>query len=86
MEREQKKKTCGGTCGATQTVFFQISPPSPSPVFFVDLVAETDRVDDGEFQLDVALLQVVRARPQVNAVLIMAGLFVFKHGVEERVH
>lgn len=65
---------------------FSTFSPSSSPVFFVDLVTEADRVDDGQFQLNVALLQVVRARPQVNAVLIMAGLFVLKHGVEERVH
>lgn len=83
MERgKEKKKTCGGH----KHFFSDFFPPSPSPVIFVDLVAEADRVDDGELQLNVALLQVVRARPQVNAVLVMAGLFVLKHGVEERVH
>lgn len=58
----------------------------PSPVFFVDLIAEAHRVDHGQLELHVALLQVVRARPQVDAVLIVAGLLVLEHGVEERVH
>lgn len=62
-----------------------IARPS-SPVLFVDLIAESDGVDDGQLELDVAFLQVVCSRPQIHAVLIVAGLFVLKHGVEERVH
>lgn len=65
--------------------YFDDTQPS-SPVLFVDLITEADGVDDGQLEVDVALLQVVRSRPQVHAVLIVAGLLVLKHGVEERVH
>lgn len=60
--------------------------PSSSPVIFVDLVAKADGVHNGEFEVDVALLQVVRPRAQVDTVLVVAGLLILKHGVEERVH
>lgn len=36
--------------------------------------------------MDVALLQVVGPRPQVDAILVVAGLLILKHSVEERVH
>lgn len=61
-----------------------ISPSSP--ILFVDLITEADGVDNGQFQVDVAFLQVVCSRPQVHTVLVMARLFVLEHGVEERVH
>ena len=34
----------------------------------------------------VALLQVVGSRPEVDAVLVVAGLLVLEHGVEQCVH
>ena len=57
-----------------------------SPVLFVDLVAEAHRVYDGELEVHVALLQVVGPRPEIDAVLVVAGLLVFEHGVEQGVH
>lgn len=57
-----------------------------SPFLFVDLITKADGVDNGQFQVDVTFLQVVCSWPQVHSVLVMARLFVLKHGVEERVH
>ena len=57
-----------------------------SPVLFVDLVTEAHRVYNGELEVHVALLQVVGSRPEVDAVLVVAGLLVLEHGVEQRVH
>lgn len=57
-----------------------------SPILFVDLIAKANRVNNGQFEADVGFLQVVCSRPQIHAVLVMARLFVLKHGVKERVH
>lgn len=59
---------------------------SPSPILLIDLIAKANRVDDRQLEVDVALLQVVCSRPQIHAVLVMTGLLVLKHGIEERVH
>lgn len=59
---------------------------SSSPVLFVDLIAKADSVNDRQFEVDVALLQIVCSRPKIHAILIMACLFVLKHGIEECVH
>ena len=52
-------RTPGGARRATQTfsqIFTLLFSSSSSPVFFVDLVTEADRVDDRQLQLNVALL------------------------------
>lgn len=65
---------------------FSLKPSPSSPILFVDLITEADGVDDRQLEVDVALLQVVSSRPQVDAVLIVARLLVLKHGVEKCVH
>lgn len=56
------------------------------PFVFIYLVAESNRIHDGELQVDVALLQVVGARPQANGALIVAGFLRLERGVEKSVH
>lgn len=56
------------------------------PVLLIDLVSKAHCVHNGQLEVDVALLQVVGPWPQVDAILVVAGLLVLKHGVEERVH
>lgn len=57
-----------------------------SPILLVDLITETNGIDNRQFEVDVAFLQVISSRPQIHAILIMACLFILKHGVEKRVH
>lgn len=57
-----------------------------SPVLFVDLITKAYSINNRQFEVDVAFLQVISSRPQIHAVLIMACLFVLKHGVEKCVH
>lgn len=56
------------------------------PFFFVDLVPKAHCVNNSQFEVDVALLQVVGSRAQVDAVLVMAGLLIFEHCIKKRVH
>lgn len=56
------------------------------PFVFIYLIPEPNRVHDGQLQVHVALLQVVGPWPQANRVLIVAGFFGLKRGIEECVH
>lgn len=60
--------------------------PDILPVFFVDLITETNCVHDGEFKVNVTFLQVVRSGSQVHAILVVARLLILKHCVKECVH
>lgn len=41
---------------------------------------------DGQLEVDVALLQLICLRVEMHLILIVAGLLVFKRGIEQRVH
>lgn len=56
------------------------------PFVFIYLIPKSDRVHDGQFQVDVALLQVIGPWPQANRALVVAGFFGLKCGIEERIH
>lgn len=53
---------------------------------FVHLVAEAHRVDHGEAEPDVALIEVIGLSPQLHLRLKVGGLKVFKIGIEQSVH
>lgn len=53
---------------------------------FVHLVAEAHRVDHGEAEPDVALIEVIGLSPQLHLRLKVGRLKVFKIGVEQSVH
>lgn len=41
---------------------------------------------NGQLEVDVALLQLICLWVEMHRILIVAGLLVFKRGVEQRVH
>lgn len=60
--------------------------PANSPLIFIDLITKANSVNDGKFEVNATFLQIVRSWPQIDAVLVVARLFVFKHGVKKSVH
>lgn len=56
------------------------------PFIFIYLIPKSNRIHNGQLQVDIALLQVVGARPQANRALIVTGFLRLKRDVEEGVH
>lgn len=64
-----------------------ITEPNPfTPVLFVDLVSEANRVNDGELKAHVALLQLVRVGLELHSRLVVLSRLTLKLGVEQGVH
>lgn len=62
------------------------SLPLHLPVLFVDLIPKAHCAHDGQFEVDVALLQVVGTRLELDPRLRVRRWVTFKLGVEQGVH
>lgn len=56
------------------------------PVILVDLITKAHGVHDGQLEAHVALLELVTARFQPDAGLVVRGGLALELGVEQRVH
>lgn len=63
-----------------------MKPNQHLPFLSVDLISKPYSVHDGQLEVDVALLQLICLRVEMHLILIVAGLLVFKRGIEQRVH
>lgn len=56
------------------------------PVILIDLVPKAHSIHDGQFEMHVALLEVVGLRPQAYTVLMVTSFLSLEGRVEERIH
>ena len=56
------------------------------PVILIDLVPKAHSIHDGQFEMNVALLEIVGLRPQAYTFLMVTGFLGLKSCVEECIH
>lgn len=56
------------------------------PVILIDLIPKAHSIHDGQFEMNVTLLEVIGLRPQAHTLFMVTGFFSLKGRVEECVH
>lgn len=56
------------------------------PVILIDLVPKAHSIHNGQFEMNVALLEIVGLRPQAYTFLVVTGFLGLKSCVEECIH
>lgn len=56
------------------------------PVILIDLIPKAHSIHDGQFEMNVTLLEVIGLRPQAYTLFMVAGFLGLKGRVEEGIH